>query len=314
MTESGVASPRSCWMRSIAQVFCSGVRNLARSGKSTMTNHEMMPRPTVMTPNRRKIQLREAEVREGSQLDGSGRRGSSAGRRDAPPSLEAMDAVHARHAPADDVGEAGEDHGRQVEEGHALGHLEASVPGRDEAARGAVHVSWMRTIAVRLVERNVQGAAGEEASLRAKKNGRVSRVRSLRRSTAGRLAAHLEETEEGAANGELLPVGDERHAEHDGAPGDRDGGELVARADLADEQVCGQLKDDVGDEEDAGDEAANREARRRQYSASWTRSRRAGRTSSARRPSASSLCPCRPFVRSRCSFGLRTSTKRRSKS
>lgn len=43
---------------------------------------------------------------------------------------------------------------------------------------------------------------------------------------------------------------DEAHGECDGAPEERDGGEMYTGADGADEDGGGRLEDDVGDEED----------------------------------------------------------------
>jgi hypothetical protein len=87
--------------------------------------------------------------------------------------------------------------------------------------------------------------------------------------------SRLEETENGTEDGELLVGGDEGHSSHlgrgnstirdpvsisrqsegthDCSPGDSDTREEVLATDLAEEDVGGQLEDDVRDEEDEGD-------------------------------------------------------------
>lgn len=64
----------------------------------------------------------------------------------------------------------------------------------------------------------------------------------------------LENTENGAHGGEVGKVAGETHADHDGAPGEGDARKMDPRSDLANNDCAGRLEDDVGDEEDEGDD------------------------------------------------------------
>lgn len=78
-------------------------------------------------------------------------------------------------------------------------------------------------------------------------------------SCRNRILTSLQHTERETQTNHALPVLDETHANHDGAPGDGNDRDVNAGTNFAAEDRRRRLEDDIGDEEDEGDDTLRRD-------------------------------------------------------